>query len=312
MYLFWGIFFILCFSVFLLFYFRRKKIIQKINGMDTCQKIKSLNKIAEPLGFLYLPTQNILTSRIDAWQREFGYLTLYDQSASHYNMVFDCEPIYFNYRHHTWRIELWKGQYGINIGGEVGVYRADTILSPDQYDQAVFHSVPDNEMLPIYFKIYQKGGRLFAVKHRHWWLTGFRMGYYCEPEDLVMDVSISCPDYDMLSQLQESLLGSGYNQCDFMVCDLTLSFSFSIPHTRQPRNDHCLSVRFARWQNRLFCRIYQWITRPFSCTPDQLLYLYYFLPSAFRHMLCFRRNRKQKKPAPLRSVRIPVRNRMHG
>lgn len=294
MYLFIGILLILCIVFFMANYWRKKRIIQKICCMDACKKICLLNELAEPFGFLYLPAQDIMTSRIDAWQREFGYHARFDKSAPRFNMVFDCEPIYFNYQHRTWMIELWKGQYGINTGGEIGIYQADTILSPEQYDKTLFHSVPNHKMLPISMKLFLKGSDLFAVKHPHWWLTGFYMGHYCEPENLVMSLSITCLDYEMLSCLVESLLNSGYKECELDVCDLTVSFTFSIPHTKQPRSDCRLRERFCRWQNRLFCRLYNRITRPFSCTLDQILYLYYFLPFAFRHMLRFQRNRKQK------------------
>ena len=33
----------------------------------------------------------------------------------------------------------------------------------------------------------------------------------------------------------------------------------------------------------------------FTCTLDRLLYLYFMVPFAFRRLLCFRKNRKQKK-----------------
>lgn len=294
MYLLIGCLFVLCLFFFIINYWRKKRIIKKVCCMDACKKIQLLDNLAEPFGFSYLPAQDIMTSRIDAWQREFGYHALFDKSAPRFNMIFDCEPIYFNYQHRTWMIELWKGQYGINAGGEIGIYQADTLLSPDQFDSTLFHSVPDEKMLPVSMKLFQKGGSLLSAKHCHWWLTGFRMGHYCEPENLVMQVSITCLDHEMLSCFIESLLNSGYKECEINVCDLTVSFTFSIPHTKQPRNDCHLLERFSCWQNRLFCRLYRWITRPFTCTLDRILYLYFFFPFAFRHMLRFKRCRKQK------------------
>lgn len=294
MYFFIGILFALCVLFFIINYWRRKRIICKICRMDTCQKICLLNELAAPFGFAYLPAQDIITSRTDAWQRSFGYRSLFDKTASRFNMVFDCEPICFNYRNRTWMLELWKGQYGINVGGEIGIYRADTILSPDEFENAVFHSVPDSQMLPFCMELCLRGERLFSVRHLHWWLTGFWMGHYCEPEDLVMKVSVTCLDCEMMSRLVESLLNMGYNEYELAICDLTVSFSFTSPHSKQPRSDCRHITRFSRWQNRLFCRLYLWITRPFTCTLDKILYLYYFLPFAFRHMLRFRRSRKQK------------------
>lgn len=296
MYLFIGTLFLLCIIFFLVNHHRKKRIIQKICCMDICKKIQLLNELAEPLGFSYLASQDVITSRTDAWQKEYGYHAVFDKSALRLHMVFDCEPIYFNYQNKTWMIELWKGQYGLNTGGEIGIYHADSILRPDQYDRVLFHGVSDCEMLPVSMNLFLKGSGLFTVNRPHWWLTGFRMGYYCEPEDLTMRASITCLDYEMLSCLVESLLRIGYLECELCICDLTVSFVFSIPHTKQPRSDCHLRERCVMRQNRLFCRLYRWITRPFSCTLDRILYLYFFLPFAFRRMLRFKKKKRFFRP----------------
>lgn len=294
MYILIGILFAICIFFFMIHFHRRKCIIRKICCMDSCEKLHLLNDLSEPFGFCFIPAEDIMTSRLDAWQKEFGYCSLYDKSASHFNMVFDCEPVYFNYDNRTWMIEFWKGQYGINIGGEIGIYQADVILSPDQYDRTLFHAVSENELLPISMDMNFKGSPLFSVCQPHWWLTGFRMGCYCEPEDLVMDISITFPNEDMLQCFVKSLQRLGYHKCELYICDLTVSFSFSIPHSKQPRLIHCWHSRFSQWKNRIFCKLFRFITRPFLCTMDRILYLYFFLPTAFRHTLCLKRNRKQK------------------
>lgn len=294
MYIFIGILFFLCLICFVLCHWRKRKCIRKVCRMNPCEKAVLLNELAEPFGFAYLSDQDIITSRVDAWQREFGYHAIYDQTAVRFKMVFDCEPIYFNYHNRTWMIELWKGQYGINAGAEIGIYRADSILTPDQYDKTLFHSIPDQELLPITMQVFLKGSCLFSIQHRHWWLTGFRAGWYCDPENMVIRTSITCCDSEMLSCLLKSLIACGYSECDIYIRDLTITFSYYQPHSRQPRTDCPLRTRFSRWENRICCRLYLRITRPFSCTLDRILYLYFFLPFAFRHMLHFKRNRHQK------------------
>ena len=293
MYLLIGILFAICILFFIINIFRRKCIIRKIRCMDSCEKLYLLNDLAAPFGFSYVPEQDIMTSRLDAWQKDFGYCGLFDKSASRFNMVFDCEPVYFDYDNHTWMIEFWKGQYGINIGGEIGIYKADSILSPMQYDRTLFHGVTDDELLPVSMELNYKGQPLFICRN-HWWLTGFSMGNYCQPEDLAMDVSITFPEEDMLNCFVNSMIRMGYQKCEMCICNLTVSFSFSIPHAWQPRLAHCCRVRFSQCQNRIFCKLYQFITRPFTCTMDRILYLYYFLPVAFRRLLCFKRSRRQK------------------
>ena len=275
-------------------FFRRRKIIQKICNMNEYEKIDLLNHLLEPFGFYYLPRQDIITSTLNAWQREYGYGTLFDQTAHHFNMVFDCEPVYFTYQNRTWLIEFWKGQYGINIGGEIGVYYADRVLTPEQYDQTLFQSVPDGQLLLLGMELFHQEVHLLSIRRHHWWLTGFSMGSYCEPEDLTLRASVTCADSCMLQNLIKGLIQAGYCHTDLCICGPTVSFTLSSPHAPQPRLDTPLAVRFAQWKNRLFCSLYLYVTRPFSATSDKLLYLYYFLPFSFRHMLFFRRNRRQQ------------------
>jgi hypothetical protein len=294
MYILIGILFVICIISYVIHFYRRKHIIRKICQMDVCDKLCLFHRLSDPFGFCFLPSPDIMTSTLDAWQKAFGYCSLYDRSASRFNMVFDCEPVYFNYDNRTWLIEFWKGQYGINIGGEIGIYQADCVLSPDQYDSTLFHNISKNELFPISMTLYYKGARLFSISRNHWWLTGFRMGTYCEPEDLVMDIAITFPNDQMLQCFAESLKHMGYHPCALCICDMTISFPFSSPHSRQPRSYQCLKVKYSQWKNRLFCKLYLCITKPFDCTIDRLLYLYFFLPVSFRHMLLFKKNRRQR------------------
>lgn len=294
MYILIGILLIICLLFMLLFPLRKKHIINRIRCMEFCDKLQLLNDLAEPFGFCYYPEQDIMTSTIDAFQKDFGYRSLYDKSALKFQMVFDCEPIYFNYANRTWMIELWKGQYGINIGAEIGIYQADTIIPPDQYAKTTFHGVDESEMLPISMNLNYKGQPLFSYNHIHWWLTGFSTGSYCSPEDLVLDVSIIFPNEKMQKSFVESLFRTGYSPCDIEICCNTVSFTFSIPHTRQPRLVCRKRAAFSQWRNRISLKLYRFTTRPFTHTMDKILYLYFYLPPAFRHMLRLQKHRKQK------------------
>lgn len=280
---------------------RRKQIIRRICDMSSCEKYCKLNELIHPWGFAYLPSQDILTSGLDAWQREFGYHALFDRTAAHFNMVFDCEPVYFNYQGRTWMIEFWKGQYGINTGGEIGVYYADSIIPPERYQKTYFSSADDDHLLLMSMELYEGECRLLEVRQCHWWLTGFCMGKYSEPKDLRMKVSVTCPDEEMLCSLVKGLLKTGYERNELTVCNLTVSFVFGTPRCGQidgAGRSRFLLQRWGRkasqWKNRLFCRIYLRITSPFTCTLNRLLYLYLTVPFAFRRMLCFKRNRRQK------------------
>ena len=171
MYIFFGIFILICIFFAVFFHRRRKRIIQKIRNMSPCAQKKLLDELMQPFGFLSCPQQNIITSDIDSWQRTFGYTRLFDYSAPHFKMVFDCEPVYFDYDNRTWLIEFWKGQYGISCGAEIGIYRADTILSPDRLTNARFESISNSLMLPLSMQLFYQGRPLVA--------DGLPSGIFC-------------------------------------------------------------------------------------------------------------------------------------
>lgn len=265
---------------------------EKVCGMGPCEKYCRLNELMEPFGFCYVPEQDVMTSTIDAWQREFGYSAVFDKNADRFHMIFDCEPIYFNYAGRTWLIEFWKGQYGMNTGGEIGIYYADSILDDAKLNRTFFQSVPDKEMLPVSMELYKNGEKLFCVRKRHWWLTGFCVGKYSEPEDLTMKAAILFPNQEMQQRFLEGLRKAGYETCDIRICGRMVCFVFGNEH---PGNRRSWRVRFQQWQNDLFCGLFQRVTRPFTCTADQILYLYFFLPAGFRWLLRRHRRKQQKR-----------------
>ncbi len=259
------------------------------------RKLCRLNELVNPFGFEYLLSQDIFTSCKDAWQRDFGYCWLYDKSADLFNMVFDCEPIYFDYEGCTWMIELWKGQYGINAGAEIGIYRADGLVSRHQRTAAMFHTVPDSDLPFFEYTLYQDNCAMYRIAQRHWWLTGFRMGQYVSPDCLLMKTEITFPSCEMQHAFVRGLIDCGYAQEDIHVWNLQVAFSFSRPHTRQPRCIHGIRNAFAMWKNRIFLKIYCHVTKHFCFTMDKLLYLYEYLPFAFRHMMHIRHKKKKRR-----------------
>ena len=73
MYLFLGILFLLLLLFFCINLWRRKRIIKKICSMCMLEKCDLLNELIGPFGYSYVSSQDLFTSRIDAWQRRFGY-----------------------------------------------------------------------------------------------------------------------------------------------------------------------------------------------------------------------------------------------
>lgn len=272
---------------------RRRWAIKKVCSMSCSDKCELFNTLLEPFGYCYNPSQDIISSRNDAWQRNAGYTALFDRTAAYFNMVFDYLPIYFNYDEKTWLIEIWKGQYGINTGSEVGIYYADRILSEKELPTAHFQAVNDCDMLPVSMTLSKEKNLLARVAKKTWWLTAFCMGQFSKPCQLFLNVSICFTDCDMMYHFLNALRKTGLPEECIQICGHKITFPFG-GCIRRPYSLWQRIVRaWAQFWNRIFCKIFLFITRYFTLTLDRMLYLYYLLPFAFRRMLRPRKYRKK-------------------
>ena len=127
---------------------------------------------------------------------------------------------------------------------------------------------------------------------RHWWLTAFKMGCFSKPECLSLRASVTMHNREMTEAFVNGLLNAGYCRNEISICRSTVTFDFD----RSPKVRGLLRrirIRIAQWCNRFWCRIYLFVTRPFCLSVDRILYLYYYLPFAFRKTLRIRRYKKR-------------------
>lgn len=270
-------------SVLTLAVLRRARSKRKVYSMGMPEKIRMLNELAEPFGFQYLWEEDIFTSNIDAWQRKHGYEALYDRLAAGANMVIDTWPVYFDYDGRTWLIEFWKGQYGINTGGEVGVYHAKGIVPPHLYKETHYDAAKSSEMPQICCRLERREEKVYEIYARHWWLTGFRMGTFSKPSELRMMTTLSFEDTAMAQAFFEGLQKSGRPRNRFRICGREVYVRLDLS-SRYPsfRRIHRSLVQLG---NHIYCLLYRGVTRPFTQTADRMLFLYYLVPSCFRRML---------------------------
>lgn len=293
MYPFLFIIFIILLLFVILNYCHRRKIIKKICCMDCETKCNILNNLLEPFGYSYLLSQDIFTSRIDAWQKEFGYTALYDKTAYRFGMVFDCIPIYFDYNNKTWLIEVWKGQYGINTGAETGIYYADKILSKEDYHSAIFKPASNYEMPVFSFHLYKNNALISNISGHHWWLTSFTLGMFSNPQSLKMRISVTFKDKNMCYAFAQGLIDTGYNPNDINVLRDTVIFLFDSSSKITSRYKR-FRIKLTQSANRFWCSIFLKVTKPFTSSLDRCLYLYYHIPFAFRRTLRIKRFRKRR------------------
>lgn len=276
-------------------FYRRRAAIKKVCALSSCEKCRLLSGLIAPFGYCYNEQWDIISSRIDAWQRTMGYTALFDRAAASLNMVFNDLPVYFTYQGRTWLIEFWKGQYGINTGGEIGIYYADEVLPDDALRTAHFQAVDDQDMLPVSFSLFRGQNLLAEVSGRTWWLTAFCMGIFSRPEQLCMQASIRFPDRDMMHSFLNALYEAGVAKEHVSVCGCELQLCFCGSDGQHYGWFRRLQRKWAQFWNRFFCKVYLKVTTPFCTTIDRILYLYYLLPVILRRVLSPRKYRKCRK-----------------
>ena len=206
----------------------------------------ALGHVVYAAGFLYDADQDIIYSRMDALQRNFGYAYGYDAAALGMSAVLDCEPIFFDYDGKLWMIELWKGQYGLESGCEIGVYTRpigstapgyallDATVGHRPGDDAPSHNLfydcaADADMLELSATLNRDGEEMFTRGPEvHWWLTGFRWGVLSDPSQLSVDVAITLKDGEMCEAFMAGIAGRPYPNLE--VDGTTVSFTFDRPY----------------------------------------------------------------------------------
>ena len=163
------------------------------------------------IGFDFDVAQKIFYTPINPWQRNFGFCELYDAAAPFTGMFYNTVRFKFDYAGKNWLIQVWKGQYGITTGGELGVYNKSTSRETEFYDCA-----SDEDMLNMGFTLSKKDvGELFTRKmQKHWWQTGFVVLMATPPSALTMSCKIDMKDADMLKAFEQSMIEQGFKKGD--------------------------------------------------------------------------------------------------
>lgn len=250
-------------------------------------KVEELNKDLEPFGFAYYPQQDIFYSIMDGWQRDCGYCELYDEASAALSMIIDCEPIRFEYNNKRWLIEIWKGQYGLNTGCEIGLYSTDgpNLNIPGIFDGTFYFSGSDEDRLYMSFSLRKNGTLLFYRSDVHWWLTGFKLGEFSDPSDLEMTVDITLKNHTMCNAFLDGLYEAGYSSEDITVNDTTVHFIFDKPHAPQPSTRNSIIENFMQTNNQRNCEAYQFATRNYKNTLDKLILVKEDAPKLYRKIV---------------------------
>ncbi len=158
------------------------------------------SKIMTIAGFDYDEEQGIFYSSMNPLQRQFGFNVLYDTAAPMVGMVYDTARIEFLYDNKEWMVQLWKGQYGITAGAEIGLYSRD----PERVMQ--YDCADDEELIVMQYDFYNMGEKVFTRgPEKHWWLTGFKVFHVGIPIMITMDMTLKFTDNTMATQFLRAL-----------------------------------------------------------------------------------------------------------
>lgn len=168
---------------------------------------EDLNAALHAVGYEYDAEQQIYYSTLNPWQRHFGFGDQYDQAAVYANMKYTTIKIDFPYDGLLWRLQWWKGQYGVLEGAEMGVYTKD----PKDASTTFYDCASDEQLLTMSFEYYKNANdfnnnnRLFIRQEQeHWWLTGFKFGY-TDPKKNVIKATVIAYDTEMADGIEEGL-----------------------------------------------------------------------------------------------------------
>ena len=271
--------------------------VRKVKGMEEEKKVKKLDEMLRPFGFLYDPGQDIIYSGLHPWQRKIGYEKAFDEGAVFFSMVIDCEPVYFEYEGRIWLIEFWKGQYGMTTGAEIGIYRAEKPENFKPGDEKNLHydCVEDDEMIRMQYVLYRREDELFRRNALHWWLTGFEPGLFSKPEELGMCIKIVFPTEKMCYAFYKGLVAVGYRTIGAYFSGKGVTVYFHRPKTKQPVRRKKWLRRLAQYNNKRNCRLYQKRTKMFEADLDKIMFIRYRYPLLYRVLMGFTGWRKVKK-----------------
>ncbi|AEV69735.1 DUF4474 domain-containing protein [Acetivibrio clariflavus] len=239
-------------------------------GLNLAQSNEELEGVFGIAGYEYDPKQDIFYSILNPWQRKFGYCKLYDEALAPLSMIVDCEPIIFECYGQKWMIEFWKGQYCLNTGCEIGIYKEVIDLGIVGMKGSFFMSVKDEEMMHMAFSLKKKGKELFYREGRHWWLTGFKMGEFSNPSELTMDIAIQFNDLNMCYAFINAMLSVGYSEDEIVKIGNRVYFTFGKPRTKQPFTRTRLTDWIIQRKNKFMCDQYNKATEEYKTIEEKL------------------------------------------
>ena len=161
---------------------------------------------------------------INCWMRNFGFCFEYD--ALCYALPVYCyntRRFHFEYNNKDYMIQMWKGNYLITNGGEVGVYYRDK----GKYG-TFYNVVKSEDQLDMSLQIWHGDDLLVNItEQNHWWVNGFKMGTRLySPHSLTLKTTILMTDEEMLKAFTTAVDRNIWKDVTYTVDGLKVSLTW--------------------------------------------------------------------------------------
>lgn len=173
------------------------------------------------IGFEFSYEELLLYAQTNVWMRDYGFTVLYDLFCYTTPFFFyNTRRIKFDYDGLEWMVQIWKGNYLVSNGAEVGLYNRQPGSFGTYYDCA-----NDEQMLNMSMKLYH-GDELILERPEqlHWWVTGFKISDTLYPaRHLTLDFTIEMPDEEMLAAFCDAIDNHYRNDMSYTVDGLKVN-----------------------------------------------------------------------------------------
>lgn len=176
------------------------------------------------IGFEFSYTEVLLYSQVNVWMRDFGFTFLYDLfSYTSPFFFYNTRRIKFDYDGLEWMIQVWKGNYLVSNGAEVGIYTRE----PGSFG-TYYNCANDEQMMNMSMELYHGDDLLLSrPKQLHWWLTGFKITDTLYPaKSQTLKFSIEMKDEEMLSAFCNAIENHYRNDMEYTVDGLTVNVTW--------------------------------------------------------------------------------------
>lgn len=173
------------------------------------------------LGFNFNYEELLVYTMVNVWMRDFGFTMFYDIFCYTTPLFFyNTRRIKFDYEGKEWMIQIWKGNYLVSNGAEVGIYSREPGSIGTYYDCAT-----DEQMMEMSMKLWHGDDLILErPKMLHWWLTGFKVSDRLYPaSSMTLEFSIDMMDEEMLNAFCEAVENHYRKDMTYTVDGLTVN-----------------------------------------------------------------------------------------